>query len=79
MQDDSCEVDPPHACAWRMASLIFAEDHALVTRAVGGVTLGLGVSMYRGLVAELKASGVPNGPCLDDCQLHALQRTCFLR
>jgi hypothetical protein len=51
MQDGSCELDPPHACAWRMASLIFRTDHALATRAVG-------VVMYKGLVGELKARSI---------------------
>ncbi len=58
MQDGSCELDPPHACAWRMASLIFRTDHALATRAVAGVSLGLGVVMYKGLVGELKARSI---------------------
>ena len=56
MQNDSCELDPPHACSWRLASLVFQQDKELATRAVGGVTHGLCVDLYKGLVAELKAS-----------------------
>lgn len=39
-----------------MACLVFDGDHAAATRAVGGITLGLGVNLYRGLIAELRVS-----------------------
>ena len=56
MQDDSAELDPPHACAWRLASLVFPNDPKRETCAVGGITHGFGVVLYRGLVSELKVS-----------------------
>ncbi len=59
MQDDSGELDPPHACAWRLASVIFDKDQRQATLAVGGVTYGLSVVLYKGLVSALKARPAP--------------------
>ena len=56
MQDDSGELDPPHACAWRLASLVFEKDQRQATLAVGGVTHGLSVVLYQGLVSALRVS-----------------------
>ena len=57
-QDDSMELDPPHACAWRLASLVFPDDHMMATRAVAGVTHGIAVDLYRGLVGQLKVERI---------------------
>ena len=73
VQNDSCELDPPHACAWRMASIIFEDDHAMATRAVGGVSLGLGVTMYKGLVVELKARSMTRRKSHPPQPSHSLQ------
>ena len=62
LQDDSGELDPPHACAWRLASLVFDKDQRQATLAVGGVTHGLSVVLYKGLVSELRVR--PCAPCI---------------